>query len=400
MNMFRSTGAGKRLIRLVEAFNKDGFEIARVVTYHGKTGVAAVSRSAVNYDTGRAKKAYYLEGNAYEAGYLMGSLAAEEVERMAMDFADRVVFSFIGCKSLEKIKLVQEALIRIIYKLSKKAYQSLQPEIQDEIQGLYDGCQSRSSNSRVDMEHLIALNIGIDTICSMLYPGILLKREMSDIQPEDFHVPLMCNAFTVSGKSAGGGCYFARDFMFPTADVFQDTAAMILYRPENAGGKTEIPFVSISAPGIIGSISAMNLEGVALGVNMSPGANCDPGHVGTNSLLLVKMCAQHCGSAEAAVDLMTDTPRGVSWNYIIADGKNERSCVAEAGTSGPAPDFTQIPPEAYRALLPDREFIDAHSSGPYRNGIMVRWTTGIRWSTWTSITACGTGIVKETIPAM
>lgn len=371
--MLRSTVAGKRLIKLTEAFNSDGFEIGKVITYNGRLGIAAESKTASNYDTGRPKKAYYLEGTAYEAGFLMGSLAEEEVSRMALDFTDRVVFSFIGSKVLEKIKLIQETLIHLVYRLSKETWQQLRLEIKDEILGIYDGCKSRNQKTRVDLEHLIVLNTGIDIICSKIYPGSLLKREMQGIEPEDFRIPLMCNAFTVSGKSAGYGYYFGRDFMFPTADVFQDAAAMVIYNPVGIISKTVIPLVSITAPGMVGSISAMNMEGVALGVNMSPGANCDPQNIGTNSLLLSRLCAQFCRSAEAAVELIEDTRRGVSWNYIIADGKNERSCGVEAGASGAVPDFTQFPAEDYKPYLPDRGFIEQHKSVPFRNGIMVRW---------------------------
>lgn len=371
--MFRSTIAGRRLIKLVEAFNSDGFEIGRVITYNGRLGIAAESKTALNYDTGRPKKVYYLEGTAYETGFLMGSLAEEEVSRMARVFADKVVFSFIGSKILEKIKLIQEAFVRLVYELSKETWQQLPEEIKDEIRGIYDGCKSRNKKTRVDMEHLTVLNTGIDIICSRLYPGSFFKREMPGIEPEDFRIPFMCNAFTACGKSAGYGYYFGRDFMFPTADIFQDTAAMVIYNPVSTNNKIAIPHISITAPGMVGSISAMNLEGVALGVNMSPGANCDPQNVGTNSLLLLRICAQNCDNAEAVAKLMSGIRRGVSWNYIIADGKNERSCVAEAGASGSIPDFTQFPAEEYRPLLPDIKFIEQHRSEPFRNGIMFRW---------------------------
>lgn len=371
--MLRSTMMGKHLIKQTEAFNSDGFEIAKVVTYNGRLGIAADSRSAVNYDTGKPKRAYYLEGTPYESGFLMGSLAEEEISRMATEFADKVVFSFIGSKALEKMKLIQETLIRLIYSLSKEAWSQLRLEIKDEIQGIHDGCKSRNKKTRVDMEHLIVLNTGIDIICSRIYPGNFFRDGLGHMEPEDFRIPFMCNAFTVGGKSAGYGYYFGRDFMFPTADVFQDTAAMVVYNPAPAAGKEAIPMISVTAPGMAGSISAMNLYGVALGVNMSPGANCDPQNIGTNSLLLTRLCAQYSKSAEAAVGLMAETARGVSWNYIIADGGNERSCVAEAGASGRAPDFTKFPEEDFRPYLPDSDFIGRHRTGPFRNGVMVRW---------------------------
>lgn len=411
--MFRNAAKGNRLVQLTGAFNRDGFEIVRVVTYKGRTGIAAESKTAANYDTGQPKKAYYLEGNPYEMGYLMGSMAENEISRM-MDYTDRVVFSFIGSKTLEKIKLVQEVLVKIVYELSKTVYKELPLEIREEIRGIHEGCKNCNPKTHVDMEHLVVLNTGIDIICSMVYTGNFFKRGIPGLEPEDFDIPVMCNAFTVCGKSAGHGFYFGRDFTFPSSDIFQDTAAPVVYNPSSslgnsydgagfqavaaspgrsissnhgvnraAGGdlpgssifekRKPIPFVNIAAPGMVGSIAAMNLEGVALGVNMSPGFNCDPKNIGINSLLMTRMCIQYCNSAESAAMLMAELPKGVSWLYIIADGNNSRSCIAEAGASGPFPDLEKIPAEEYRPFLPGMDYIRGHSTTPYKNGVMFRW---------------------------
>lgn len=372
--MFRSTVSGKRLIQLNEAFRRDGFEVVKAITYNGRRGIAAENKSILNYDTGKPKKAYYLEGTAYEMGYLMGRLAEKEVAQM-MDYADRVVFSFIGSKVLEKFKLIQSLFIKLVYELSKKAYQQLPDEIREEIRGIYEGCKAFNSKTKVDMDHLTVLNMGIDIICSMVYSGKFSTREELGIEPEDFTIPMMCNAFTVCGKSAGNGFYFGRDFTFPTSDVFQDTAASIIYNPVPGpnGTRMPIPFVNISAPGMVGSIAAMNMEGVALGVNMSPGANCDPGKLGVNSLLMTRMCVQYSDSAQSAADLIVRLPRGVSWLYIIADGKSGRSCAAEAGAPVPLQDLMQYPMEEFRLLLPDMGYLLEHSSVPYQNGVMFRW---------------------------
>lgn len=461
--MFRSTVPGSRLIRLTEAFNSDGFEVARVCTYNNRIGITAESKSVFNYDTGKPKKAYYVEGTPYETGFLMGSMAEEEVSRM-MEYTDKVVFSFIHSKVLEKIKLIQGTLIRIVYELSKKAWNQLPEVLREEIRGLYDGCKSRNPKTRVNMERLIVLNTGIDIICSMVYSGNFFRIGMEGVEPEDFDIPMMCNAFTVCGKSAANGCYFGRDFTFPTSDVFQDTAALIVYAPmepigqgadsqtavksietvsrtaldsfsETASrlassrawnavstsapapgsapassraldrastsastpastlasgpaagpalaglneaesvlkGRSAISFVNIAAPGMIGSIAAMNMQGVAFGVNMSPGSNCDPEKIGVNSLLMARLCAQYSTCAEDAASLMGRLPKGVSWLYIIADGTG-RSCIAEAGASWPKPDFTQYPDEEYRTLLPSAEFLERHATVPYQNGVMFRW---------------------------
>lgn len=370
----RSAIRGRRLIRLTEAFNSDGFDISQVATYNGRLGIIAESRLASNYDTGEPKRVYYLEGTPYEAGYLMGCLAEKEVSRMTCEFADKVVFSFIGSTTLEKAKLLQEAFIKLVYRFSKSAWEKQPQEIKDEVRGVYDGCKKHNPKTKVNMEHLIVLNLGIDILCSRVYTGGFMKRDLQpEFDPEDYRIPLMCNAFTVSGRNAANGYFFGRDFMFPMAGVLQDIMAMIIYNPGGGKDKRAIPMVSLAAPGMVGSIASMNLKGIALGVDMSPGINCDYQDIGTNSLLLTRLCTQNCDSAEEVVEMMQNIKKGVSWAYIVADGKNERSCVVEAGASGNAPDFTKFVPEEYRPVLPDINFIAEHSSDPFRNGIMVRW---------------------------
>jgi hypothetical protein len=173
---------GKHLIHLTEAFNSNGFEVVRVNTYNGRIGITAESTSVLNYDTGRPKKAYYVEGTPYETGYLMGSMAEEEVARM-MEYTDRVVFSFIGSKALEKIKLIQSTFIRLVHELSKKAWNQLPEVIREEVRGLYDGCKSSNPKTRVSMERLIVLNTGIDIICSMVYSGNFFRTVMEGVEP-------------------------------------------------------------------------------------------------------------------------------------------------------------------------------------------------------------------------
>ncbi len=364
---------GKRLINLVDAFGMDGFEVGKVVNKFGKTGIMAESRTAVNYDTREKKKAYYLEGNSYEMGFLLGMLAENEIASMTGDFTNKVVFSFIGSKILEKIKLLQEALVKIIYELSKSEYTKLPANIQNEMQGVLDGCKSFNPKTTVTLDRLIVLNLGVDILCSMVYSGDFPVFRLKELEPADFRVPVMCNAFSVFGKSAGDGHYFGRDFMFPTADVFHRTACMIVYNPSGSGGEKVYPFVSLTAPGMVGSISAMNSAGVGIGVDMSPGSNCDPRNPGVNSLLMTRLCVQKGGSAEEMVDIIENTPRGVSWNYVISDGKQDRACVVEAGKTSNVVDLTEIPQEEFKDYLPDADFISKHSSSAFRKGIMVRW---------------------------
>jgi len=50
---------------------------------------------------------------------------------------------------------------------------------------------------------------------------------------------------------------------------------------------------------------------------------------------LIRYAGHRGDSAAAALQTMIDAPRGVSWIYLIADGKNNRAAIVEAGAATP-----------------------------------------------------------------
>jgi hypothetical protein len=129
----------------------------------------------------------------------------------------------------------------------------------------------------------------------------------------------------------------------------------------------------MTAPGIIGSVAGMNIHGVGVGVDMAPAGHCNPARAGFNSLLLARHSIENGHSCDEAVDIMAKSHRGVSWNYILADGTHQKACVIEAGCATPELDPLVYPPERLKEYLPDRGFLEAHPSAEIRNGLMVRW---------------------------
>jgi hypothetical protein len=143
--------------------------------------------------------------------------------------------------------------------------------------------------------------------------------------------------------------------------------------PEAA--ESGLPFVSMTAPGIIGSIAAMNSNGVGVGVDMAPSGNCNPGRAGLNSLLLARNSIEYGRTCDEAVDIMANSRRGVSWNYILADGAQQKACIVEAAATTSALDPLAYPSDELRKCLPDQAFLETypHPAAENRNGMMVRW---------------------------
>jgi hypothetical protein len=360
---------------LKKAFAKDGFNVISFqgdnrlkslpyvtdkgyMEYEGKIGVLAEHKTAVNSVTGEPKRAYYVEGTHYQMGFLLGLMAEPTVERMITEFADNIVLSFF--KSDESGQLFGSSLFtkleKLFVELIGKATEEIMgddiPQVyQNEMEGIYDGCKvvnpeiSGEEQKKKFMEKLWAINFGHDLLIAHIYTGEIFVKEK--IPHFLLKVPIMCNAYSLCGDVVEGNKhYMGRDFMFPTANVYQDTACLIIYNAESEEGETFLPMVSQTAPGIFGSMAAMNTEGVSIGVDMSPSQLCNPARPGINSLALSRDCIEHCPTIEDLVAHMVDSPRGVSWLYPAADGKSDRDCIIEAGCNTgdePFPYFKYLP---------------------------------------------------------
>lgn len=363
--------------KLYNAFADDGFLIKkRVYTASGKLGVVAEHVSVTNYGTGLKKLSYYLEGTPYERGYLLGLLAEPSVADMAVSFVDNIVFDFLGLEFLNRFPLLQKLLVALIQELSEDAWASQPRHVRDEARGLLDGCRKANPSTPVTQARIGIMNVGFDVLCALFYTGDMLRKRAPQLKPEHIRLAMMCNAFSVFGDAAGGGHYFGRDFTFATGDTLHNHLAHIIHHPQSVGGETVYPHVSVAAPGIIGSVSAMNLSGVAAGLDMSPAACCDTKHTGFNSLLLLRECIMCGDTAAKAADIIVGARRGVSWNYVLSDGGTDTACTVEAGAAWPTIDFLSYPAKELLPVLPDAQYLSMHQPVPLKNGAMVRWYNG------------------------
>jgi hypothetical protein len=371
-----------RINKLIAAFDSDNYSVdppTDAIVDNGFIGMRATHKTAVIGATGKKKKAYYIEGDPHTMGYLMGKLAEPDIERMCTDFNENILFDFINWQIQDPIlrKILGQLIEDITYWISQGIYQDVPNQFIEELEGMLDGCKEVHPKTQVDRKSLWVLNVGIDAILSFLYTGILphKKKYPIDLKPEMFKVPIMCNGFATKGtdpQTHQAYHFMGRDFMFPTADVFQDTAAMIIREPTNGN-----PTVSVAAPGMIGTIAGLNSNGVGVGVDMSPAANCDPSRAGLNSLLLTRLSIENSNNCKEAVDVMVNAQRGVSWDYILADGTTDTACIVEAGASTEQLDFLRYADDwaikTMEKVYPQFKELLNNPSAPVQNGLMVRW---------------------------
>jgi YD repeat-containing protein len=375
---------------LIAAFDGDGFQVdptEDVFSYYGGLGIRATHRSATIGQTNERKAAYYIEGNPYAMGYLMGYMAEPTVARMCDEYVPNIMLNFIRKGWRDKglfTRIITMALRIAAYWIASNIYPDVPWQYKVELEGLLEGCRAANPDTSVNWDELWLLNFGFDALLSIAFVGGFrlpkavrgdgwLKREpLLDLAPRALQIPLMCNGFSVCGTNPDTGedyHYFGRDFMFGTAGVFEYTTCTLVQRPQ--GG---LPFVSVTAPGMIGTVAGMNAHGVAVGVDVGPSGACDPTRAGFNSLLLARHSIENGRTIEEAIETMVDAQRGVSWIYPLADGTSQRACIVEAGRKTPALESLDYVPHDLREHLPDASFLRAHPTAEDRQGLMVRWS--------------------------
>jgi len=144
-----------RIAQLIAAFQQDGFQVAdpnpglgkEVVVYHDKIGIRATHQTATIGTTGQKKKAFYVEGDHYEMGYLMGQLAEPEIASMCKDFTKLVALAFVGAniKKFKPLKWLAGLILEIFaYWFAGNIYPDVPARYKRELEGVFEGCQARA----------------------------------------------------------------------------------------------------------------------------------------------------------------------------------------------------------------------------------------------------------------
>jgi hypothetical protein len=96
------------------------------------------------------------------------------------------------------------------------------------------------------------------------YHRMVFLHSLYDIALSFEHSPLLgCTSFALTGDAAEGGhVILARNFDFEAGPIFDEKKAVFLMREEG-----RIPYASVSWPGLVGAVSGMNAEGLALVVH-------------------------------------------------------------------------------------------------------------------------------------
>lgn len=283
-------------------------QLANPISPDNYKKVARYGRSYLAVNSA-GKKLLYLEGDAYQRGYAEGYLCPKGVFRMTNDFVNNYIAGFAGLPAGSLLlRQLAPAVRNVLVRAVMSQEYAVPEEYRQEMRGIAAGARDRGYN--VTYKDVFLINVGFDFLYSLVYQA----------------GSLLCNEFAVfSEGTRDGRLYHGRDFMFSTGgDVFSDEALMMVHVP-TAG----YPLVASAAPGFVGIPTGMNSQGVSFGMDMVPNRQNRAVVSGMGCLLLCRDVVQRAATMREGIEIVRGTSRGVSWLFMIADGKTPEAAVLE-----------------------------------------------------------------------
>jgi hypothetical protein len=157
------------------------------------------------------------------------------------------------------------------------------------------------------------------------YPRMVFLHALYDIALGFEHSPLLgCTAFGLGpDATADGHALFARAFDFEAADVFDRDKVVFVVREDG-----KIPFASVAWPGLVGVMTGMNAEGVAVAVH--GGRAREPAESGMPVIFSLREALTEAHDADEAVRVLERQSVMVSHIVFVGDAAGRYRVVERA----------------------------------------------------------------------
>jgi hypothetical protein len=243
----------------------------------------------------------YLTGTPLEMGYANGRLTQELIRRQEQTLVD--LFHRIAPYRWTQFLLK----FAVVYKNRHLSDHVTLPE-QIEMLGLTLGCPDPHPE------------------VGPYYHRILNYHAAQDISYMMRNSPLLrggCTAFGAWGPhTREGRLLLGRNFDWEADPVFDQDRLVILCEPAEG-----IPFVSLAWAGMVGCVSGMNREGLAVTVNGAPSHL--PGDAATPTCLVAREVLQYARTIAEAVEILRRRQIFVSALFLVGSRQDGRCVVVE-----------------------------------------------------------------------
>jgi hypothetical protein len=186
------------------------------------------------------------------------------------------------------------------------------------------------------------------------YQRMVFLHSLYDIALSFEHSPLIgCSTFGLGpGATKDGHVLLARAFDFEAGDVFDRSKAVFFVREAGA-----IPFASVAWPGLVGVMSGMNAEGVAVVVH--GGRAREPRTAGEPVVFMLRDVLERAHDTGEALAILTAQEVMVSHIVIVADARGRFAVVERA------PGVRAFVRDTFSD--PDRIAVTNHFEGPLKD---------------------------------
>jgi hypothetical protein len=154
--------------------------------------------------------------------------------------------------------------------------------------------------------------------------------------PEMFH----CSGVAVRGKASGGVVVHARVLDYMRDIRLQKSALLIVYMPDRGNA-----WVSVSYAGFVGTVTAMNEHGLAMGEMGGAGyGKWD----GLPMAFMIRRVMEECSTVAEALELMRSVPLTCDYYYVLSDRNGDMAAVTAIagqplGVTGPGEQHPELP---------------------------------------------------------
>ncbi|NOZ63571.1 MAG: hypothetical protein GXO71_01235 [Caldiserica bacterium] len=260
-------------------------------TLHAETKIIASQAGGILLEK-EGQKILILQGTPYQMGYQHGVLLKREVREMI----DKVL----------AISFSQQP--GWIDKAWEQVKDFIPPRYREEMRGLAEGS------------------------------GVPLRKiELANIFPELFH----CSGGAFFGKATLGGEFFhIRILDYMTEPNFQKNAVVMVVKPQKGNA-----FISAGFAGFIGSVTGMNVQGIAIGEMGGEGFGK---WKGIPMAFLFRKALEEANTFEEAVKIFRDSPRTCEYYYVISEARRKKAI----GIRATPEEFQTLKPGEASPLLP------------------------------------------------
>lgn len=240
-----------------------------------------------------------VEGTAYEVGRAIGELGAPLARRNEDAFIEEFYTHVPN-------RLARWLLVRGVPLFAPRMAESVDPAVLEELRGLTD--------------------VGEDKWgwVSPHYTRKLCYHAVHDIGQAMVDSPLVaCTGFVAGGsRTADGHWLVARNWDFDGGTFFDEDKAVIAVQREGA-----IPFAHVAIVGLLGVVSGVNAEGIA--VTVLAGASDAAIEPSAPMIFLVREVLEKAHSLAEAKEILESRSKFVSEGLLIADGETGEAAVFE-----------------------------------------------------------------------